>query len=162
MNQVRAGGLGYAFGGDTARDGEANVCTLLDPDNEGSQCDDGAVSWVHVMETTLMNKSGIIGWLLPTWDAQPNQRQQVGAASQDRQQQPRNEQVALLLTQTWAYMFSRRNLIGTDVMKYNGFEIADIVNPKALLCKTNNLLSSMQTHVDVQEEAVRLVLLCAP
>lgn len=44
-----------------------------------------------------------------------------------------------------------RNHLSTDVMKYNAFELSDIVNPKRLLCKTSNLLGSMQTHVDVVE-----------
>jgi len=45
-----------------------------------------------------------------------------------------------------------RNHLATDVMKYNAFELSDIVNPKSLLCKTSNLLGSMQTHVDVVEQ----------
>lgn len=45
-----------------------------------------------------------------------------------------------------------RNHLATDVMKYNAFELSDIVNPKRLLCKTSNLLGSMQTHVDVVEQ----------
>lgn len=44
-----------------------------------------------------------------------------------------------------------RNHLANDVMKYNGFELGDIVNPKSLLCKTHNLLESMHTHVDVVE-----------
>jgi len=44
-----------------------------------------------------------------------------------------------------------RNHLANDVMKYNAFELGDIVNPKSLLCKTNNLLESMHTHVDVVE-----------
>jgi hypothetical protein len=49
-------------------------------------------------------------------------------------------------------------------MQYNAFDIGDLVDPKALLCKTNNLLSSVDKHVGVvgeYGEAVRLVLLCA-
>lgn len=44
-----------------------------------------------------------------------------------------------------------RNHLANDVMQYNGFELGDIFNPKSLLCKTNNLLESMHTHVDVVE-----------
>jgi len=43
----------------------------------------------------------------------------------------------------------KRNHIGTDVMNYNSFELGDLINPKSFLCKTSNLLGSMQKHVDV-------------
>merc|ERR1711936_1316079 len=45
-----------------------------------------------------------------------------------------------------------RNHLATDVMKYNNFELTDLVNPKSLLCKTSNLLGSMQKHTEVVEE----------
>jgi len=45
-----------------------------------------------------------------------------------------------------------RNHLATDVMKYNAFELRDLVDPKSLMCKTSNLLGSMQKHVDVVEE----------
>merc|ERR1712203_957813 len=44
-----------------------------------------------------------------------------------------------------------RNHLATDVMKYNNFELTDLVNPKSLLCKTSNLLVSMQKHTEVVE-----------
>jgi len=45
-----------------------------------------------------------------------------------------------------------RNHLATDVMKYNNFELTDLVNPKSLLCKTSNLLGSMQKHTEVVDE----------
>jgi len=50
-------------------------------------------------------------------------------------------------------LLNRNHLGTTDVMQYNGFELGDIVNPKSLLCKTQNLLDSMNKHVEVVESA---------
>ena len=72
-----------------------------------------------------------------------------------------------------------RNHLATDVMKYNAFELRDLVDPKrwyfnfgqicsfyhggnvrllfsSLMCKTSNLLGSMQKHVDVVEEGTEV------